>query len=126
MKILFLLASILTVAAPIAVFLQPHGIKRLKSIYVAILVLCGVAAYLTTFLYVYSTNKNTRVCGWPIARMAYQRDGPDAPWLDYFGPTILFAYPMNLILYSSLPSLLILLLLVFRKQKDCARPTNTI
>ena len=123
---LFLLALILTITAPIVVFLQPRGIKRLMGIYIAALVLCAVVAYLTTFLYVYSPNENTRVCGWPIARMAYQRDGPGAPWLDYFGPTILFAYPMNLILYSSLPSLLILLLLVFRKQKNCARPTNTI
>lgn len=94
---LFLLASLLTIATFILVFFQPHGIKRLKSIYIAVLVLCMVVAYLTTFLYVYSPNENTRVYGWPIPRVALQRDGPNAPWLDFFGPTILFAYPMNLI-----------------------------
>ena|ERR1039457_6372688 len=124
MMIFFILAAILIITTPVPVFFWPHGIRWLKGFYVAVLVLCAVVAFVTTFHYVYSPNENTRVYGWPVPRVVFQRDGPNAPWLDFVGPTIALAYPINLILYLCLPSLLMFLVVFWKGRSHVSKVTN--
>ena len=124
MTIFFLLAAILIITTPVPVFFWPHGIKRLKGIYIAILVICMVVAFVTTFLYVHSPNENTRVHGWPVPLVIFQRDGPNAPWLDFVGPTPALAYPINLILYLCLPSFLILVVAFCKGRSHISKGTD--
>jgi len=42
--------------------------------------------------------------GWPIPYIIYQRENADAPWLDFVGYTVLFAYTLNLISASATTS----------------------
>ena len=67
-------------------------------------------AYWTTFRCVYFSNDNTRVHGWPVPIVVFQRADSDSPWLDYVGPTTLMGYPMNFALFMAAPSLLLLAL----------------
>jgi hypothetical protein len=69
-----------------------------------------VATIVTTGYFSYYSNPNTHVFGWPIPRVIFQRDTPDSPWLDYVGPTVALAYPMNFILYMFIPSVIFVLL----------------
>lgn len=71
-------------------------------------VLAAVGSYHSTFHFEHWPNENTRFFGWPIPRGVLQRDTPDGPWLDYVGPTLILAWPMNFILFSFLPSFLLL------------------
>lgn len=75
-----------------------------------LLALCGctIASYFTTFRYTYPADANTRFRGWPVPTVIFQRDGPNEPWLDYVGPTVVLAYPMNLVLFAILPAFLVL------------------
>jgi len=66
---------------------------------------CGVAAYFTTFRYTYFINANTRIHGWPVPIVIFQRTAAGEPWLDYVGSTSLLAYPLNLVLFMVLPAL---------------------
>ena len=77
---------------------------------VHLLALAGtcVAAFYSTFKYTYLANANTRFHGWPVPQVIFQRDGPGEPWLDFVGPTVLLAYPMNVVLFSTVPALLVL------------------
>jgi hypothetical protein len=65
--------------------------------------------YMTGF-HSYFANPNTHVHGWPIPRVVFQRDGPDSPWLDFIGPTIILAYPMNFLLFMLVPSVVFMVL----------------
>ena len=82
----------------------------LRRLYFAFFGVANIAAYFTTFHYIYFANANTRFHGWPVPTVIFQRDGPDAPWLDFVGPTILLAYPMNLTLFAIIPSIVAVVL----------------
>ena len=66
---------------------------------------CGVAAYFTTFRYTYLIKANTRIHGWPVPIVIFQRTAAEEPWLDYVSSTSLLAYPLNLVLFMVLPAL---------------------
>ncbi len=91
--------------------------------YCVILLLAFIAAFLMTSLFSYYTNQNTHVFGWPVPRVVFQRDTPTSPWLDYIGPTIVLAYPMNFILYMFIPSVgVIISILLWRRRDRRQRP----
>ena len=77
-----------------------------------------VAAYVTTFRYSYLANANTRYYGWPVPTVIFQRDGPNEPWLDYVGPTVILAYPMNLVLFAFIPATVVLVSFFFHKRSQ--------
>ena len=105
----FLLAATLAVWAAI-VALSSRTRLWVRVLYICCFVTAAVAAYFTTFHYVHYTNANTRFHGWPIPTVVFQRDSPTSPWLDFVGPTVILAYPMNLLLFVLLPSILALVL----------------
>jgi hypothetical protein len=82
--------------------------KPLRYAYFAALAVSGLAASVSTFRYEYYANENTRLCGWPIPYVVFQRANADAPWLDFVGPITVLAYPINIVLFMFIPSLLIL------------------
>lgn len=59
-----------------------------------------IIAYMRTFHYEYYVNPDTRVHGWPVPVVVFQRRDATSPWLDFVGPTLILAYPMNLAFYS--------------------------
>ncbi|HEY1050951.1 MAG TPA: hypothetical protein VGE39_14375 [Prosthecobacter sp.] len=74
----------------------------------ACVVLAAVGSHWSTFHHEHWPNANTRFVGWPIPQIVFQRDIPEEPWLDFVGPTLILAWPMNFILFSLVPSLLLL------------------
>ena len=88
----------------VVVFNRRQPSNPLRIVFAAIVVVIGVAAFWTTFRYSYYVNSNTKVCGWPIPIVVFQRDGPNAPWLDFIGWTVLGAYPVNFSLFLFIPS----------------------
>ena len=67
--------------------------------------------------YVYFSNDDTRVHGWPVPIVIFHRADSDSPWLDYVGFTILLGYPMNFVVFMAAPSLL-LFALVWRRRRS--------
>ena len=96
--------------ALVAVFSSRQPNRKLRGLFAAIIVVAAVVAFYTTFYYEYYSNPNTRMFGWPIPRVVFQRTGPDAPWLDFVGWTILGAYPINSALFLIVPSIVFLVL----------------
>ncbi|TWU48953.1 hypothetical protein Poly51_48570 [Rubripirellula tenax] len=96
-----------------------------RLLFLAALAASVVAAYLTTFHYTYLANANTRFHGWPVPTVIFQRDGPGEPWLDFVGPTVILAYPMNLVLFSFVPAMFVLAVFVFRKRSRLHSPEAT-
>jgi hypothetical protein len=107
------------------VFGRSPGSRLLLYAYFWALAIAVVAASFSTFRYEYFKNENTRVCGWPVFIVIFQRDNADAPWLDFVGPTTLLGYPMNVALFMLIPSLLFLGL-VYRQnwRASCPRDSN--
>lgn len=89
-----------------------------RLLFSAALTCSVVAAYLTTFHYTYLANANTRFHGWPVPTVIFQRDGPGEPWLDFVGPTVILAYPMNLVLFAIVPALMVLAVFWFQKRSQ--------
>jgi len=54
-------------------------------------------SYYASYQYSYFSNSNTRWVGYPCPSMIWQRTGPDAPWADFIGPTIILAPIINFI-----------------------------
>jgi hypothetical protein len=124
---IFMLAAVLVITTPLLLFFSPHRSKRLKGLYIAVFIFCVVLSLVTTFFYSYTPNQNTRVYGWPVPTVIFQRDGPNAPWLDFVGTTTMLAYPINLILYLCLPSILIMLLVLRRSRSHSStEPLNQV
>jgi len=105
--------------AGIVVVFKCRNKVRLQSSYYATVFLTFLAAMLATLFISYYDNPNTRVFGWPIPRVVFQRETPTSPWLDYIGPTIVLAYPMNFVLYLLIPSVVFLIL-----AHRCGRRSN--
>jgi hypothetical protein len=111
----FLLASAAIIAALVLVA-QKRISPKIRNLYLAFLCIAICAAFYSSYIYVYFSNPNTRFHGWPVPYVVFQRDDVNSPWLDFIGPPFL-SYPMNLILFLVLPSIL---LLVWK----CFRPTH--
>jgi hypothetical protein len=75
-----------------------RGTKLLKTCFLLAVGVVAVVSYFLTFHLVYFPNINTRYQGWPIPTVVFQRTGPEAPWLDFVGPTTLLGYPLNVLL----------------------------
>lgn len=89
-----------------------------RSSYFIITLLAVVAAFVVTSFFSYYSNPNTHVFGWPVPRVIFQRDTPASPWLDYVGPTVLLAYPMNFVVYMSIPSIAFIVLALRRRRQN--------
>ena len=105
----FLLAAAVVLWAVI-VAVSGNSARWVRALYLVCFLVAATAAYFTTYCYVYYADANTRFHGWPVPVVVFQRDSPKDPWLDFVGPTTILAYPMNLILYALLPSIVALLL----------------
>jgi len=100
----FLLVVAVDIWAAILVVVGRSVRKWLSRSYFLVVLLAFIAAFLVTTFFSYYSDANTHVFGWPIPRVIFLRDTPTSPWLDYVGPTIVFAYPMNFFLYMFIPS----------------------
>ena len=114
------------VAAAITLSLKGRVTGRLRFCFLSLVGLAGVAAFYSTYIYVYFTNPNTRYHGWPIPTVVFQRDDANSPWLDFVGLTSFLAYPMNLILFLLLPSVLILAWMLFVSRSGSTLPNKTL
>ncbi len=106
--ICFLVAAVAEITALVKV-LRGRVSKWLGFTYMSLVVAAGCIAAYTTFYIVYYANSNTRIHGWPIPTVIFQRDDAESPWLDFVGPTTILAYPMNIILFLIGPSILLLI-----------------
>ena len=116
--ILFLAMVAVDIWAAVVVIFQHRLSRWLRSSYVVITLLAFVAAFVVTSFFSYYANPNTHVFGWPVPRVIFQRDTPTSPWLDYVGPTILLAYPMNFVIYLSIPSVVFVVLAMRWRRHD--------
>lgn len=89
-----------------------------RILFLVALVSSCVGAYYSTFNYTYFANANTRFHGWPVPQVIFQRDGPGEPWLDFVGPTVVLAYPMNVVLFSIVPALLVLVVYLAKRRPE--------
>jgi hypothetical protein len=108
MLVLGLLVAIAVDLWAVAVVVRRSTGKRLPYAYLTVLATAAVAAYLTTFQCQYFLNENTRVHGWPVPVVIFQRENAEAPWLDFVGPTTVLGYPLNLAVFMLAPSVVIL------------------
>mgnify|MGYP000176890291 CR=1 FL=1 len=92
-----------------------------RVFYLVSIIASAISAYFSTFHYTYFANADTQFHGWPVPTVVFQREGPDAPWLDFVGPTIFLAYPMNVVLFTIVPPIIVLV--VYRLQQR--RALNT-
>ena len=90
----------------------------LRFSYFIITFLTLVTAVLMTSAFSYYANPNTHVFGWPVPQVIFQRDTPTSPWLDYVGPTVFLAYPMNFIVYLCIPSVAFIILAMRKRRHD--------
>ena len=117
--------AIALVARAAGVVMIGRVAKWVRVLYFAFVVATAIAAYFTTFRYTYYYNPNTRVHGWPIPFVVFQRDSAADPWLDFVGITSVLAYPMNLLLFNLLPSIAVLVLLRRAQPKGGASVEET-
>ncbi|OHB67355.1 MAG: hypothetical protein A2V70_11515 [Planctomycetes bacterium RBG_13_63_9] len=96
--LLWLLFLGVAILCPYRILCNPATSKLYRFSTVATGIIVVAVSYLLTFHFVYSANANTRVHGWPVPVVIFQRDAPDGPWWDYVGPTTVLAFPMNLVL----------------------------
>jgi hypothetical protein len=104
----FLIAVLVVWATKLA--LWEDNPKRVRVLHHCCFAAAAVAAWFTTFHYVYYSNANTRFHGWPFPHVIFQRDSPTSPWLDFVGPTTLLSFPMNFLLYALIPSVAVIIL----------------
>jgi hypothetical protein len=99
LPILILLACLCAAVVCPRLILKNPGTSRL---YRRVTILSGVVvsgvAYGLTFHYSYFSNVNTRCHGWPVPIVIFQRAASGEPWMDYVGPSVILAFPMNLVL----------------------------
>ena len=98
LTLMFVTIVAVDVWAAIAVAFKPSLSGWLRSSYWLVALLALATTVGMTGFFSYYSNPNTHVFGWPIPRVIFQRDTPTSPWLDFIGPTIVLAYPMNFIL----------------------------
>lgn len=131
MAILLLLIFLAIVAVDIwavVLVVVGHSVRKwLRRSYSLVVLLAFIATFWMTSSFSYYPNPNTHIYGWPIPRVVFQRDTPTSPWLDYVGPTIVLAYPMNFILFMFIPSVAtIILVLLWRRRDRRQRPNMAL
>jgi hypothetical protein len=115
--IVFLMMVAVDVWAAIVVIFEPLLSGLAARSYFIIVLLTLLAAFLVTSFFSYYSDPNTHIFGWPVPRVIFQRDTPTSPWLDYVGPTIVLAYPMNFITYMFVPSVAFIILSIRRRRR---------
>ena len=70
-----------------------------------------------TSIYRREWNEDTYAYGWPIPRVVFQRKALGEPWLDFVGPTVILAYPMNYVIYTLLPVIALLIFVLSTNKK---------
>src|SRR6266581_6844555 len=113
----FLTIGAVDLWAASAIFLGPRPKKWRWSSYGLLALVALIASVLMTSHFSYYSNPNTHVFGWPIPLVIFQRDTPTSQWLDYVGPTVVLAYPLNFLLYMFFPSLAYLIVVWIRKRR---------
>jgi len=116
--LLFLTMVVVDTWAAGAVVSSSATSRGLRAPYAAAALLALAATVATTGFLSYFWNPDTHVYGWPIPRVIFQRDTADSPWLDYVGPTVVLAYPMNFIVYMFLPSLVFISIVLLRRKRE--------
>jgi TRAP-type C4-dicarboxylate transport system permease small subunit len=89
----------------------------LRIVYLIALAVVSLLAYWTTYQYEYFSNENTRICGWPVPTVIFQRDNLEATWDDFVGPTTILGLPMNLAIFMFIPSVIFLGLTYWKPRK---------
>ena len=117
----FLLATIAVVRAAMVAF-SKRTAKWLRVLWIVCFLTAAIAAYFTTFHCVYYANENTRFHGWLVPTVIFQRASPTSPWLDFIGPVTFLAYPMNVLLFSLIPSLGTLI----SARRSCSQDTEEL
>ena len=74
---------------------------------VLLLLAVGVVTWYMTYRYKYMPHEDKKIHGWPVPSLIFQRSASDGRWLDYVGPNVILAYPINYIFYLSIPTLLL-------------------
>ena len=116
----FLFAALVVLLAAVIVLHGRYANLWLRIMYYVWFISATVGAYATTFWCEYYPNPNTRFCGWPVPRVVFQRADAASPWKDYICSSIVFAYPMNFLLYILPPSIVVLLLALRRGGRNRA------
>ena len=110
----FALLAIVAWAAYVVVIACFMG-RTVRGIYLLLVVATVVLAYRMTFHFAYSLDSNTRVHGFPIPVVIFQRIDSNSDWADFVGPTLIFGFPMNLIAYLFPLSLVFLVIAGLRR-----------
>jgi hypothetical protein len=97
-----------------SIYVLRCGGKVLRGIIISVLIAAIPLSIFLTHMRV-QWNENTFAYGWPVPRVVFQRDAPDGPWLDFIGWTMFLAYPLNYLALVSIPALLSMVVLGFRK-----------
>lgn len=105
---LLLIAALVAWATKVA--LSGRIPKRVRVLHHCCLATAAVAAWFTTFHYVYYSNANTRFHGWPFPIVIFQRDSPTSPWLDFVSPIAILSFPVNFLVFALVPSVAVLVL----------------
>ena len=116
-----LIAVFVDVAAGICAATDPRIPRPFRLSYWVLGIIASVAAYGTTFQYVYYANSNTRVEGWPVPIVVFQRQDADSPWADFVGPTTVLGYPINVALFMALPCIVLLGAKLLRSRRKLSR-----
>lgn len=120
----FLAATGIVIWAGIEIVARGKAGLLLSVAYGAIFCVAAIGTFFTTFRYEYFSNENTRVYGWPVPGIIFQREDANSPWLDFVGPTLLLAYPMNLVIFMFLPSVVFIGLAFWRRRGDLTGRTR--
>ena len=123
--LVFLAIAAIEVWAASVVTFGHNFSARLCALFWIVAFIAGVAAVGTTSCVQYYDDPNTIIHGWPVPQVIFQRDSPTAPWLDFVGPLVILAYPMNFILYMAIPSLAFVLVFLWRRRYHRSRADQT-
>jgi hypothetical protein len=74
---------------------------------VLLLLAVGAVTWYMTYRYKYMPHEDKKIHGWPVPSLIFQRSTSDGRWLDYVGPNVILAYPINYVFYLSIPTLLL-------------------
>jgi hypothetical protein len=118
------MAAIEVWAAAVVTFGRNFSARLCASFWIIAFV-AVVAAVGTTSGVRYYADPNTIIHGWPVPQIIFQRDSPTAPWLDFVGPLLILAYPMNFILYMAIPSLAFVLVYLWKRRYHQIRGDQT-
>ena len=123
--LIFILAivPIVTIAAAIIVVRKLVS-KRVRLFYWSFALVSGITSFYLSYKYIYFINPNTRVHGWPIPTVIFQRHDESSNWLDFVGWGVYLAYPLNLIICLFLPSFLVIGVKVYSNRNSSNLPNK--